>query len=431
MAKRTVLTKRIRFEVFKRDKFTCQYCGAKSPEVILNVDHIDPVANGGGNEIINLITSCFDCNSGKSDKLLQDRSVVEKQRKQLELLQERREQIELMLEWKKSLSDFDNDVNVMIAEYVDSKMQPWTLSESGKSSIKDWLKKFEVQNVLNAIDIAATNYLKYDDDGATNESSDLFISKIGGVLHVQSLPPIQQKLAYIKGIARNRFSYWDDRKGAIVLSDYIKALEAHYDEAQIINDLEKDVERITKSSKNWSEWKNTLEDWIEEIDKWEKKETEDHFTTEYLKKDYTEDQLNEFIEASNGVIDDHLLVAEYLACIIPDFDKSVFRQLMLREMLNFLTAQKEGTVREIKEYDDVRPYIENYIHNTELDSIFSKYQDRHQIRGYYIVETKFYEEITEVLFMLYYPPMPIKQHYKDRMIDIHANALIDIYDSVF
>lgn len=48
MAKRTDLTKRIRFEVFKRDKFTCQYCGQESPEVILNVDHVDPVANGGG-----------------------------------------------------------------------------------------------------------------------------------------------------------------------------------------------------------------------------------------------------------------------------------------------------------------------------------------------------------------------------------------------
>jgi len=430
MSKRTGLTKRIRFEVFKRDKFTCQYCGLKSPEAILNVDHINPVANGGGNDIINLITSCFDCNNGKSDKLLQDSSVVEKQRKQLELLQERREQIELMLEWKKSLSEFDNDVNGMVGNYLNSKMQPWTLSDSGKQSIKDWLKKFEVQNVLDAIDIAATNYLRYDENGATDESADLFISKIGGVLHVQSLPPIQQKLAYIKGIARNRFSYWDDRKGAILLGNYIKALEQHYNEAQIINDLEKDVERITKSSKNWSEWKSTLDDWIIDISKWEKKEIEDPFVNEYLNKDYTEDQLKELVTTSNGIIDEHLIVAEYLACIVPGFDKLAFRQLMLREMLNFLTAQKEGTISNIQEYDDVRPFIENYIHDTELVSIFSGYPDRHLIKGYYIVENKFFDEITEIIFMLYYPPMPIKQHYKDRMIDIHGDSLIDLYDSL-
>src|SRR5689334_395541 len=124
MAKRTGLSKRIRFEVFKRDKFTCQYCGRKAPDIVLQVDHIDPVARGGGNEILNLITSCFDCNSGKRDRLLDDDSVVEKQRRQLELLQERREQIELMLEWKKSLATFDTDVLEMLAEYINSKIAP-------------------------------------------------------------------------------------------------------------------------------------------------------------------------------------------------------------------------------------------------------------------------------------------------------------------
>lgn len=47
MAKREPLSKGIRFEVFKRDNFTCQYCGAKAPDVILEVDHINPVKLGG------------------------------------------------------------------------------------------------------------------------------------------------------------------------------------------------------------------------------------------------------------------------------------------------------------------------------------------------------------------------------------------------
>jgi 5-methylcytosine-specific restriction endonuclease McrA len=62
MSKRKAIGKKIRFEVFKRDKFTCQYCGEKSPDVILHIDHINPVAEGGGNDIINLITSCVACN---------------------------------------------------------------------------------------------------------------------------------------------------------------------------------------------------------------------------------------------------------------------------------------------------------------------------------------------------------------------------------
>ena len=47
MSKRKSMSRKLRFEVFKRDRFTCQYCGAKAPDVILHVDHIHPVAAGG------------------------------------------------------------------------------------------------------------------------------------------------------------------------------------------------------------------------------------------------------------------------------------------------------------------------------------------------------------------------------------------------
>jgi len=65
-SKRQGLSKRVRFEVFKRDLFTCQYCGATPPDAVMEVDHIDPVADGGGDEEANLVTACFDCNRGKA-----------------------------------------------------------------------------------------------------------------------------------------------------------------------------------------------------------------------------------------------------------------------------------------------------------------------------------------------------------------------------
>jgi hypothetical protein len=63
--KRTPLSKKTRFEVFKRDGFTCQYCGAHPPAAILECDHIKPVAEGGLNDQDNLVTACFTCNRGK------------------------------------------------------------------------------------------------------------------------------------------------------------------------------------------------------------------------------------------------------------------------------------------------------------------------------------------------------------------------------
>lgn len=73
--KRKSTGKRLRFEIFKRDNFTCQYCGAQPPDVVLVVDHIHPVSAGGTNDELNLITACETCNQGKADKPLGDRIV--------------------------------------------------------------------------------------------------------------------------------------------------------------------------------------------------------------------------------------------------------------------------------------------------------------------------------------------------------------------
>jgi hypothetical protein len=64
------IPKYLRFEVFRRDNFTCQYCGRRPPEVILEVDHILPLSAGGGSEPSNLVTSCLDCNRSKGKKVL-------------------------------------------------------------------------------------------------------------------------------------------------------------------------------------------------------------------------------------------------------------------------------------------------------------------------------------------------------------------------
>ena len=55
----------LRFQVLRRDGFTCQYCGRKPPEVKLHIDHVTPWSAGGLNTLNNLRTSCEACNLGK------------------------------------------------------------------------------------------------------------------------------------------------------------------------------------------------------------------------------------------------------------------------------------------------------------------------------------------------------------------------------
>jgi hypothetical protein len=60
------VSKRLRYEVLRRDNHACRYCGATAPEAKLTVDHVQPSALGGSDEPANLVTACSSCNSGKT-----------------------------------------------------------------------------------------------------------------------------------------------------------------------------------------------------------------------------------------------------------------------------------------------------------------------------------------------------------------------------
>ena len=118
---RKSLSKKVRFEVFKRDAFTCSYCGKSPPEATLEVDHIVPVSGGGSSEIDNLVTACFACNRGKSDRPLElaPCSIVKK----AEIIREREEQL---IEYQKVLSErqarLDEEALRIMSVYSDLAM---------------------------------------------------------------------------------------------------------------------------------------------------------------------------------------------------------------------------------------------------------------------------------------------------------------------
>jgi len=60
----------LRSEVFKRDDYTCTYCGERGGK--LECDHIHPVSKGGGHDLENLTTACFPCNRSKAGKTLEE-----------------------------------------------------------------------------------------------------------------------------------------------------------------------------------------------------------------------------------------------------------------------------------------------------------------------------------------------------------------------
>jgi hypothetical protein len=248
MAKRKIISKKLRFEVFKRDSFTCQYCGRMAPDVVLEVDHINPVVNGGDNDIMNLITSCFDCNRGKGKKVLSENETIKKQQEQLKELNEKREQLEMMLKWKKELSKFEDEqvqkCNELLSEYGRS------LTEKGKNDFKKWIKKYGFIEVYENFQIALEQYV--DEDDSTSYSKAInYVPKIINNKILEQNDPMLPKKHYIKGILRNRGMLYNEGR-------LYKFLNANFVNDNCYNA----VKNIACNCNNWSDfWEEINEVW--------------------------------------------------------------------------------------------------------------------------------------------------------------------------
>jgi len=57
-----------RRNIFKRDHFTCQYCGAQPGSEELTLDHVVPRSQGGESRWDNCVLACLKCNKHKADR---------------------------------------------------------------------------------------------------------------------------------------------------------------------------------------------------------------------------------------------------------------------------------------------------------------------------------------------------------------------------
>jgi 5-methylcytosine-specific restriction endonuclease McrA len=57
-----------RFNIYNRDKNTCQYCGRVFPRHELNLDHVIPRSQGGRSTWENVVCSCQSCNRKKGGR---------------------------------------------------------------------------------------------------------------------------------------------------------------------------------------------------------------------------------------------------------------------------------------------------------------------------------------------------------------------------
>lgn len=220
MATRKNISKKTRFEIFKRDCFTCQYCGKKAPDVILELDHIKPVSKGGKNTLLNYVTACFDCNRGKSDKELDDKLSLIKARAQAEFLQTKREQIQMMAEWQMGLLEEEEQAANLVNE-IFQKLTSYSFTEEYKNSvIKKIIRKYGVEEVINAF---KAGLITYDNDPKK------VCQKITGICICRADPVAAQKVKILNKLCYSYGNHLRQDIGICLTSAYNKYGVEFYD----------------------------------------------------------------------------------------------------------------------------------------------------------------------------------------------------------
>lgn len=197
MPTRVAISKKARFEILKRDKFMCRYCGAKAPEVLLHIEHIQPVAKGGTNDLENLIAACESCNQGKGARLLTDSAAIEKSRDLLAKSQAEIDQLEEMIRWRKTISN----KKAKQKEFVVS-----SLEDISDTAFTDYGRT----NVLNAFnkhgfDLCADYIGEYLKDCELREERELKQRTFSFyITAMESRNTYEGKIKYLVGIVWNR-----------------------------------------------------------------------------------------------------------------------------------------------------------------------------------------------------------------------------------
>ena len=157
------LSKKSRFEVFKRDKFTCQYCGRRPPDVMLEVDHVVPKVEDGGDDASNLTTACFACNRGKGGVSLGDVAPALDEMQVLEGIQEmleRRYALKAQIAAEREMKEVVEATHHLLLERWHEAM-PWNPSFPFES-VRPYLRSLDVSEVCEALDIAISWWNRAD-----------------------------------------------------------------------------------------------------------------------------------------------------------------------------------------------------------------------------------------------------------------------------
>lgn len=142
-----------------------------------------------------------------------------------------------------------------VIELINESIYPYTISKSYENTVSEWSKKYDLSLIKEAIEIGKNTYLIYNGNEVTDESSDKYLNKLGGIIHNLSKDPIEQKINYILNTLPYAFEDYDKRISKETLINFVNELHDVYNisDEEIISILVDEKNKMY-DYKDWNDW---------------------------------------------------------------------------------------------------------------------------------------------------------------------------------
>lgn len=142
-----------------------------------------------------------------------------------------------------------------VIELINESIYPYTISKNYENTVSEWSKKYDLSLIKEAIEIGKNKYLIYRGDKVTDESSDNYLSKLGGIIHNLSKDPIEQKINYILNTLPYAFEDYNKHISKETLKKFVNELHDVYSitDEEIISIL-MDEKNEMYDYQDWNEW---------------------------------------------------------------------------------------------------------------------------------------------------------------------------------
>ena len=270
VSKRKPISQSLRFDVLEKDNFACQYCGAKATDdnVLLEIDHIVPVSQGGGNNIENLTTSCKKCNMGKGVKKLGAKKRLTLRQKEIRELEQKREQLEAYI---KSRLNKTEEIKPLI-DYINHIIKintgfGFTVSDYAINKFLCLYKKLDKEEFVEVIENTDFPNIKSSQDISKKEeeardNANWFIVNIELNLK-KSIKKKKQGVVslsgYLRGILKNRTTGWEDVwEISKDISNILRPIQAREDKIKILEEKLIPMAKEIPQNEDYTSWTRVL-----------------------------------------------------------------------------------------------------------------------------------------------------------------------------